>query len=89
MQLREMFEEITEKKIVGLGKQIKKMNDRIQAQEEKQQRRSPAGNTGSQEEKSGERVDCAIEACRTLSHGITLSPSQQLKPSMAVSSHIP
>ena len=57
-----MFENIFVKKIPGLKEEIKKMNDRLRALEEKQQRRSTAGNAGFQEDRSGERAGCTTGA---------------------------
>ena len=62
MILRAMFENLFVEKIPGLKQEVKKMNDHLQALEEKQQQRSPAGKADFQEEKSGKRAVCATEA---------------------------
>ena len=54
-QLRELLKETKDETIKELKNETKKLSDRIQALELKQQQTSLAGNAGSQEEKSGER----------------------------------
>ena len=77
--LRELLKE---KK--GLKEETKKVNDRLQALELKQQQTSHPGNTGPQEEKSGERDDHATEV-----GGQEITPHEQQSRLAASSSYGP
>ena len=73
-QLRELLKEMKEETIKESNEDNTKLSDRLQALELKQQR-SPVGNAGSHEEKSGKRDNHAPEA----GGKETTPPEQQLR----------
>ena len=80
----EQLQELLTESMKELKEGQKKLSDRIQALELKQQQTSSAGNAGTREEKSGERDKCATEA------GVQeIAPPEQQSRQAASSSYGP